>query len=328
MEEQEHSGNIDNPETVPPFPDSPVTDPYDETEKASRKSIKSEEKRPALAQRLAEAFREGVASTRPDYDKHPDVRITFRAKKDRQESSAEGILDRVIQEGGSAAAVVGDKAASALEGVVRMVKQAPALTHKYAEAFREGAASVKTRDGRERGGKLRPSAKKSSLPSDGRVFLDRMFRAGDSAAKNVRDVLSNLKPGEVRGAGQKIRMGRKKINNLYVEIGLETVNHWSSGPVETEKVAALLNELQKTEEEIRNLQEHIAEVAAARKREAARSLRAEEEAVGAPAPGEETPVIPPAPEYRVDAEEAPQEEATDEAADQALTEEPEAKREK
>jgi hypothetical protein len=253
---------------------------------------------------LAEAFREGVASTKPDYDKRPEVRIPRLAKETRQESSDAGILDRVIQEGRSAAAGVGDKAASASDSVVQLVKRAQARTHKYAEAFREGVASVKPREGGERREARPPSAKKDWSPPNGRVILDRVLQSVGSAAEIVRGAVSYRKPGEVSGAKRKIRRCKKKIRNLYIEIGREAANSWANGPVETAKVAALLDELRRNEEEIQNLQEHIAEVAAARKMQAARGQQAAKGAVIAPA-------SPPAPEPRVDAEIAPRQEVSD-----------------
>lgn len=304
MEEQKPSGGIDNPEIPSSSADSPTRDVDDQSGSTPRNSVESEEKRPALAQRLAEAFREGVAATKPDYDKRPEVRIPPPAKENRQESSDVGIRDRVIQEGRSAAAGVGDKAASALDSVVQLVKKAPAMTHKYAEAFREGAASVKPREGRERGEVRPPSAKKDWSPSEGRVILDRVLQSVGSAAEIVRGAVANRKPGEVSGAKRKIRWCKKKIRNLYIEIGREAASSWAEGPVETEKVVALLDELRKNEEEIQNLEEHIAAVAAARKMKAARGEQAAKEAVV-------TPASPPAPEHGVDTEAVPQEEVSD-----------------
>ena len=228
---------------------------------------------------MSEAFREGVASTKPDYDKRPDVRISPPARKNRQQSDDAGILDRVSQEGRSAAAIIGDKAANAVDAIFQLVKKAPAVTQKYAEAFREGAASVKPREGRERRQELPPSEKKSWLPSGGGVILDRVFKAVDSAAEIVRGA---MKPSEVSGAGRKLRMCKKKIDNLYIEIGRETANSWDNGSIETEKISALLDELRKNEEEIRNLQEQIAEAAAAREAEASRRQQAAKETVVTP----------------------------------------------
>ena len=283
MEKQDASVAIDSQEIKSPSDHSPAADAHDEIRSTTRNFLEPEEKKPPLAQRLADAFREGVASTKPDYDKRPEVRIPPPVKKNRQESSDTGVLDRVIQEGGSAAAAVGDKAASVLDSVVELVKKAPDMLHKYVEAFREGAALVKPREGRERREVLPPSAKKNGSPSDGRVILDRVFHAGASAAKIVRGTVAAVKPGEVSGAGRKIRRCKKKIGNLYIEIGREVVNSWGNGPVETEKVAELLDQLRKNEEEIQNLQEHIAEVAAARKTKAAGSQQAAKEAVFTPA---------------------------------------------
>jgi len=282
MEKQDASVAIDSQEIKSPSDHSPAAAAHDEIRSTTRNFLEPEEKKPPLAQRLADAFREGVASTKPDYDKRPEVRIPPPVKKNRQESSDTGVLDRVIQEGGSAAAAVGDKAAGVLDSVVELVKKAPDMLHKYVEAFREGAALVKPREGRERREVLPPSAKKNGSPSDGRVILDRVFHAGASAAKIVRGTVAAVKPGEVSGAGRKIRRCKKKIGNLYIEIGREVVNSWGNGPVETEKVAELLDQLRKNEEEIQNLQEHIAEVAAARKTKAAGSQQAAKEAVFTP----------------------------------------------
>ena len=287
MEEQKHSNAIDNPETIPPStnsptPHSPPADVHDEIGSTSRNSSEPDEKMPGLAQRLAEAFREGFASTKPDYEKRPDVRIPPPARKNRQQSDDAGILDRVSQEGISAAAIVGDKAASAVDAVFQLVKKAPAMTQKYAEAFREGASSVKPREDRERRQELPPSAKKNWLPSGGGAILDRVFQAGGSAAEIVRGAVAALKPGEVGGAGHKICMCKKKIDNLYIAIGREAVNSWDNGSIETEKISALLDELRKNEEEVRNLQEQIAEAAAARKTETSGRRQAAKETVLAP----------------------------------------------
>ena len=270
MEEKKHSGSIDNLEILSQSDDSPATVLSDKIGSASRSPVASEEKKPALSQRLAVAFRDGVASANPDYEKRSEVKIPPLAKNSRQKPGDGGILDRVIQEGGSAAAVVGDKAASVLGAFVQMVKKAPALTQKYAEAFREGAATVKSQEGRERREESPTAAKNKVAPSDGRAILDRVLKAGESAADFVREAVAVVNPGEVIGVGQKVRMGKNKINNLYIEIGSEAVNSWSDGLVETEKLAALIDELRKNEEEILNLQAHHAEVAAARKTGAAK----------------------------------------------------------
>ena len=75
MEEKEHTVPIDNPEILSPSSDSPDTEVSDKIGSASRNSLASEEKNPALSQRLAGAFREGVASAKPDYEKRPEVKI-------------------------------------------------------------------------------------------------------------------------------------------------------------------------------------------------------------------------------------------------------------
>lgn len=274
MEEQEFSDKVDHPETLitPPLPPPTINDNvHDAAGSAARNSPETEAQRPALSHRLTEAFREGVASARPDYGQRPDAGTAPRAKMNRPESSGAGMLDRVIKEGGAAAAGMGDKAADVLGGVVQLVKKAPTLTQKYAEAFRAGAASVQSRGGKERREEGAPAARGKGASLDGRAILDRVFKAGESAVGFVREAVSVVKPGEVIGARQKIRLGQKKINQLYIDIGGEAANSWSDGLVETEKLAALLDELRQSEEEILTMQAaQQAEVATAGKTTAAK----------------------------------------------------------
>jgi len=307
MEEQIHSiPPVDDPETISPsanspVPDSPPLDLHDELGNASQNSIKPEKEVLGLSQRLSEAFRDGVASTKPDYAKRPEVKIPPPVKKNRPESNDAGILDGIIQEGGSAVAMVGDKVAGAVDSVVQLLKNTPVMTGKYAQAFREGAASVKSGEGRQR--RQEPeqtsSTKINWLPSGGGVILDKVFQSVGSAKEIVRSV---LKPGEGGGAGNKIALNKKKIDNLYIEIGRETVSSWNSGAIETEKISELLAELRKNEEEIENLQEHIAEAAAARKVETPPRRQAAKET-------ESSPVDSPATEPVVEAEAVLQKEA-------------------
>jgi hypothetical protein len=173
-------------------------------------------------------------------------------------------MDRVIREGGAAAAGVGEKASGVLGGFVQLVRKAPNLTQKYAEAFRVGAASVQSRGVRETGAGA-TAAKSKGTSFDGRAILGRVFKAGESAAGFVREAVSVVKPGEAIGASQKIRLGQKKINQLYIDIGGEAANSWSGGLVETEKLAALLAELRQSEAEIQAMQAQFAAVATAGK---------------------------------------------------------------
>ena len=307
MEERIHSiPPVDVPETISPsanspVPDSPPLDLHDELGNASQNSIKPEKEVLGLSQRLSEAFRDGVASTKPDYAKRPEVKIPPPEKKNRPESSDAGILDGIIQEGGSAVAMVGDKVAGAVDSVVQLLKNTPVMTGKYAQAFREGAASVKSGEGRQR--RQEPeqtsSTKINWLPSGGGVILDKVIQSVDSATEIVRSV---LKPGEGGGAGNKIGLNKKKIDNLYIEIGRETVSSWNSGAIETEKISELLAELRKNEEEIQNLQDHIAEAAAARKPETPKRRQAAKET-------ELNPADSPSTEPVVEAEAVPHKEA-------------------
>ena len=224
MEEKEVTGNTDNPEMVLP----------------STNSSEAPEKKPALKQRLAETFREGIASTKPDGEKRPEVKAPPPPKKKPQEP-----VERKI-----------------------------ASLNKYADAFREGAASVKSREGAERreaapiAAKKKPApaaVKTSAAPVDGKGMLDMVLQAAEEAMESVRKTVTKFNLDEFSPAGLKIRTCKKKINNLYIAIGSEAVNSGQGGPVETAKMTALLDELQKNEEEILSLQSQPAKAPPTRK---------------------------------------------------------------
>ena len=290
MKEQDHPDDMDHPENISTRDNVPADDASDHVGSASRSSSGPEKTTPALSQRLAEAFREGIASAKPDHDKRPKVTIPpslqASVQKDRQRSDSARTLDRVIQEGGSAASVLYDKAAEALGSAVRLTKTAPAISTKWAQAFREGFTSVRPREARER--KDRTPYSGNRQPSGDRGIMDRILQVGGSAAEVVRGAVASVQPGEARGAERKIRTAEKRIKDLYVEIGHEAVGSWSKGgPVVTEKLDELLEELRRNEEEIRNLKEHISETVVAKKAEAVRSQQAAKEAVISPASDKE-----------------------------------------
>jgi hypothetical protein len=132
------------------------------------------------------------------------------------------------------------------------------------------------------------AARKPAAPSSSSGLLDMVLKAGESAAEFVRKTVDGVNPLNIMGSGQKIRECRKKINNLYIDIGNEAVNSWRDGLMETEKMAALLDELRKNEEKILSLQAPSAEVPQARKMQAARKAQAvKKEAVSTPKKDEE-----------------------------------------
>jgi len=107
MEEKKDYNPIDHPETTSPSVDSlsvntprldsaaqnaPPPDDHDAIGSNLRDFSNPEEKEPGLAKRLAEALRDGVASTKPDYYRRPGVRIPPLAKKNRQKFDHQGIL--------------------------------------------------------------------------------------------------------------------------------------------------------------------------------------------------------------------------------------------
>ena len=286
MNEQDHPDNLDHPKNISSPDNLPADDAPDHVGSASRSSSGPGKTAPALSQRLAEAFREGIASAKPDHEKRPEVRVPpplqTSVRKDRQRSDGARTLDRVIREGGSAASVLYDKAAEALDSAVHLAKTAPVISTKWAQAFREGFASVRPREVRER---------KERIPHDGnrqqsgdRGIMDRILQVGGSAAEVVRGAVASVQPGEARGTERKIRTAEKRIKDLYAEIGHEAVGSWSKGgPVVTEKLDELFDELRRNEEEIGNLKKNIAEAGAARKAEAVRSQQAAKEPVVTPA---------------------------------------------
>jgi hypothetical protein len=284
MKEQDH------PEDISPRDNLPADDAPDLSLGASRSSSQQEKTTPALSQRLAEAFREGIASAKPDHDKPPEVRIPpplqTSVQRDRHRSDSARTLDRVIQEGGSAASVLYDKAAEAVDSAVRLAKTAPAISTKWAQAFREGFASVRPREARERKERIPYSGNRQQ--SGDRGIMDRILQVGGSAAEVVRGAVASVQPGEARGPERKIRTAEKRIKDLYVEIGHEAVGSWSKGgPVVTEKLDELFDELRRNEEEIGNLKKNIAEAGAARSAEAVRSQQAAKEPVVTPASDKE-----------------------------------------
>ena len=202
-------------------------------------------------------------------------------QRDRQPSDYSGKLDRVIQEGRSAAAVVGDKASSVLDSVVHLAKKTPALPTKWAEAFREGAASVRPRAGKAQEDPIPRSTVRQA--SADRGIGDWMSQVGDSAADVVRGVLTSVKPGKAGEVEKQIRLSEKRIRDLYVEIGGEAADSWScGGPVETEKVGSLLEEFRKQEDVIQKLRAPGAEIVTAKKAEADWSPPVVEEALSSP----------------------------------------------
>ena len=284
MEEQDHPTTIDRPESISP-PDNPVAvELPDQLRSVSQSSCEPGKKTPALSQRLAEAFREGLASAKSGTQKPEEIRMAVPKPKDRKLSDQPGILDRVIREGEAAASVLYDKAAGVLDSAVQLAKKAPDLSTKWVEAFRQGATSV--RPGEVKAKENQAPQVAGRLAVD-RGILDRLAQAGDSAAEVVRGALASVKPGEVRGAEKKIRRSEKMIGDLYVEIGREAADSWSAGgPVETEKVRALLDELRKQEEGIQDLRANMSEIVAARKAEALKKRPVAQE-VGGPIPKED-----------------------------------------
>lgn len=276
MEEKDQPSSLDPPENISSSENPVAAERLETLRSASPLSFEPEIKTPALSQRLASAFREGVASARSGTQKPAETRAAAPKPTDRNLSDQPGILDRVIQEGEAAASVLYDKAADVLDSAVQLAKKAPDLSTKWVEAFRLGATSVRSGEVKA-GGDQAPRAA-GRLPAVDRGILDRVTQAGDSAAEVVRGALASIKPGEVRGAERKIRLSEKTIRNLYVEIGREAADSWSAGgSVETEKVTSLLDELRKHEEEIENLRAKMAEVVAARKAEAGRKRPAAKE---------------------------------------------------
>lgn len=262
MEQKEQPN--DNPGIASLSGDPLATDAYKDIESASKNLLEPEEKTPALSRRLAEAFREGIASTRPDGQMRPEVRAASSLRKDRQRSDNEGALDRAIHDGRSAASVLYRKASGALDSATLLAKTAPAASRKWAEAFRDGFESVRSRDAETKKGRA-PSAP-GPQESGARGIMDRMLHVGESAAEAVRGVAVSVKPGGAHGAERKIRAAEKDIASLYVQIGREAVDSWKrcAGVVESEKLDELFSELRKSEEEVRSLRGYASETGTAK----------------------------------------------------------------
>ncbi|MBI4766560.1 MAG: hypothetical protein HY787_18500 [Deltaproteobacteria bacterium] len=265
MEEQDRSGKSDYSGNSPST-DNPLADPVpDPAPSPSRSSGEPERKEASRTQRLSEAFWEGVSSAKPDNQKQSPTREAAPAPKDRPSSAQPALLDWLIQSGKSTAAAIGDKASSLVDSIADLAKKAPSIPTKWGEAFREGAVSVR------RPGAVKPESEAVPPPAGspttvGKGIWDSMSQIGDSAAGFVRDALVTFKPGEAGEIEKKIRLGEKKIRELYVEIGREAAESWSSGgPVETEKVRFLMDEFRKQEDIIQKLRATIPTITPANK---------------------------------------------------------------
>jgi hypothetical protein len=266
MEEQDHSEKSDYSKNNSPTDNPLAHEIPDPAPNPSRSSGEPERKAPSRTQRLSEAFWEGVSSARPGYNKQSAIRNISPAPGAQQTSdlSGSGSLDWVIQRGKSAAAVVGNTTSSVADSVAKLAKKAPAIPAKWGEAFREGAASV-------RSGAVKPKTEPIPPPAGrqtavGKEIWDSVSQIGDSAADFVRSALATVKPGEAGVIEKKIRLSEKKIKDLYLAIGREAAESFSKGgPVETEKVGTLMEEFRKEEEVIQILKASLSEITPAKK---------------------------------------------------------------
>lgn len=214
--------------------------------------------------RLSEAFWEGVSSAKPGGEKKSPTREAPPAAKDRKPSTQPALMDWLLQSGKSAAESAGKTASGWIDSVANLAKTGPSIPTKWGEAFREGAAKVRT-------GAVKPKAVPVPPPAGsptvgGKGVWDSLSQIGDSAAGFVRDALLTFKPGEAGEIEKQIRLGEKRIRDLYLEIGREAADSWSrEGMAETEKVQFLLEEFKKQEETIQKLKSYSSEIAAAKK---------------------------------------------------------------
>lgn len=264
MEDQ--SGKSDYSNNSSPT-DNPLADKTpDPAPGPSGSSGEPEKKTPSLSQRLAETFREGVASAQPNSENRPVAKAAPSAPKPRPSSSQPGLGDWLIQSGKSAAAGIGESVSSLADSMAGLAKKAPSFPARWGEAFREGSAKVRAGAVKPKAEPIPPQA--GSPTAVGKGIWDSVSQIGDSAAGFVRDALVTFIPGETGEIEKKIRLEEKKIRDLYVEIGREAAESWSrGGPVETEKVSSLLDEFRKQEDIIRNLRATIPKIAPAKKAE-------------------------------------------------------------
>jgi hypothetical protein len=229
-----------------------------------------DEERPPLKRRLADAFRDGVDSARSNRSRDraaSSPRSPLEPREPREKTDYTEMLDWALTQGRSAAGAIRDTTAAAARQTTavaftvagQIAARTPDATERLSQALREGVSSVKRLSGAEGTGRVAQAAGE-----------------GASAAwQFVADVFDLVRPGVERSASRGIRLANRRITALYGEIGREAVGAWSDGPVATEKLTALLDELRKNEEEIQRLTAVI-ETAAA-ERAAARQARAVEE---------------------------------------------------
>jgi hypothetical protein len=296
MEEQNRLDKIDPPANSS-APDNPLTDNNpDLAPSPSRSSGESEGKAtlraepsghtsgltppeigllsgesPSRTKRLSEAFWEGVSSAKPGVvspkpgnEKQAPARGAPPSPKNRPSSGPPALMDWLIQSGKSAAAAIGDSVSNLPDSVAKLAKKKPSFPTKWGEAFREGTAKVRRNGVKPIAETIPPPA--GSPTAVGKGIWDSMSQIGDSAAEFVRDALVTFIPGGAGEIEKKIRLGEKKIRDLYVEIGREAVGSWSSGgPVETEKVLSLMDEFRKQEDIIQKLKVSIPKIAPVKK---------------------------------------------------------------
>lgn len=283
MEEQDLSGKSDYLINSPAT-DNPVADPVPDPAPSLFQSSEEPEKKASILteppdraggltppkKRLSEAFWEGVTSAKSGHKKEsPPPRESPPAPENRPTSDQSGSLDWVVQGGKSAVSAIGQAASSVVDSVANLAKKSPAIPTQWGEAFREGAASVR------KPGAVKPKSEPAppragNQTAFGQGIWNSMSQIGDTAAGIVRDALSTFKPGEAGEIEKKIHQSEKKIRDLYLEIGQEAAESWSSGgPGETEKTRALLDELINEEEVIQKLKAYSSQFTVVKKAPAA-----------------------------------------------------------
>lgn len=204
---------------------------------------------PPLKRRLADAFREGVASARTDRVREAPAASRPADSTARRYADGRQMLDWAFEQGRSAAGVVRESAAVAVNYAGQIAGNTPAASMRVARALREGAASVRRQGGAE--WKLRtPQLSGEGASAVVNATVAGASQLGATARQLFVDVVSAVKPGAERTATRGIRIAKLRIATLYTEIGREAVEAWGDGPVVTEKLGSLLHELRQNEEEV------------------------------------------------------------------------------
>ncbi|MEI6666941.1 MAG: hypothetical protein WCP29_02210 [Acidobacteriota bacterium] len=222
-----------------------------------------------LGQRLADAFREGMASTRSNDSVRPSAKSRAAAPPSSSTSAARSeVFDWAVRSSRTAASAMRDKTVVAIRYAGQLAGQTPGATQKLAQAVRDGAASVRGAAAATTE-RMAPAAGSATASASAvREKLSSLFDVSSAARQVLGGIVAAVNPGSERAALRGIRLGKRRIVELYAEVGREAVEAWGEGPVVTDKLSDLFEQVKTQDREIQRLTEQVAAIQAQRAAEA------------------------------------------------------------